>query len=608
MPKPYSHPERAFLPTSRAEMTARGWDELDVLLVMGDAYVDHPAFGVPLLGRCLESEGYRVGILAQPDWRDRSVFQVMGRPRLLAAVSSGAMDSMVNHYTAARRPRRNDAYTPGGLAGRRPNRAVIAYTAALKGAFKGLPIVIGGIEASLRRLAHYDYWDDAVRRSILLDSKADLLVYGMGELALLEIVRRLAAGESISTLHDILGTAFVQTEGALGCEIPGYETVAEDSAAYNQAFRLAAEESSIVSGRQLSQRHGQRWVTVNPPSRPLGEKELDAIYALPFTRLPHPGYREAIPAYTQIRFSITTHRGCFGGCAFCAITHHQGKTIQSRSEKSVLDEIDRLTSHPEFRGTITDVGGPTANMYGLSCGNAAARRRCRRAGCLFPTPCRHLVKSDVRAVRLLRRIREHRGVKHTFVASGIRFDLLEYQHEYFEELLTHHVGGLLKVAPESVSEDVTRIMRKPGPAPFVDFLKRFWSFGRQYGRRQGIVPYFISAHPGCTLSDMVDVALFLSRHRLRVEQVQEFTPTPGTLSTCMYHTETDPFSGRPVHVPRTEREKRLQKALLLYHLPEHRDEVIEALRTCGRPEAATELLGLDTGRHGPRGSKTHHPS
>jgi uncharacterized radical SAM protein YgiQ len=502
------------------------------------------------------------------------------------------MDSMVNHYTAAKKIRNDDAYTPGGKAGARPNRALIAYTAAVKGAFKGVPVVIGGIEGSLRRLAHYDYWDNAVRRSVLLDSKADLLVYGMGEAPLREIARRAAAGEPLAAMRDIRGTAWVAgTASGEGIVLPAFEEVAASPEAYNEAFRLAAGETSPFAARPLCQRHGERWVVVNPPSLPLAEAELDRIYALPFTRLPHPSYTEAIPAYEQIRFSITTHRGCFGGCAFCAIGQHQGKFIQSRSESSVLAEAERLTRHPHFRGTVTDVGGPTANMYGLACGDAAARSGCRRTGCLYPRPCRHLVTADNRAVRLLRKLRNHPGIRHVHVASGVRYDLLEHQQEYFEALLSHHVGGLLKVAPESVCAAVTQIMRKPGPQLFEAFLHRFREESRRLGLRQGVVPYFISAHPGCSISAMVDVALFLKRHHLRVEQVQEFTPTPGTLSTCIYFTGHDPFTGARIHVPRAAEEKRLQKALLLWHLPENRRDLLRALAVSGREEDGRTLLG-----------------
>jgi uncharacterized radical SAM protein YgiQ len=445
-----------------------------VLFVSGDAYVDHPAFGAPLLARLLAAEGYRVGILAQPDWRNPEALRSMGRPRLFAAISAGAMDSMVNRYTAAKKVRNDDAYTPGGRAGARPDRATIAYTAAVKGAFKGLPTIIGGIEASLRRLAHYDYWDDKVRRSVLVDSKADLLLYGMAEAALLELARRLARGEVIADIGNLRGTAYLAKtvpDGAV--ELPAFEAVATDLAAYNTAFRLAAHEASPFNGKVLAQRHGERWLVVNPPALPLTEAELDRIYALPFQKLPHPAYSEPIPAYAQIKFSITGHRGCFGGCAFCAITHHQGKTIQSRSGASLRQEIDRLTGHPEFRGTISDLGGPTANMYGLGCGDPAAEAVCRRPSCLFPEICRHLATGDRGAARLLRDLRAHPAVKHLFVASGVRFDLLTRQPEYFADLVEHHVGGLLKVAPETVSPQVAKVMRKPGPQVFEAFLGSF---------------------------------------------------------------------------------------------------------------------------------------
>jgi uncharacterized radical SAM protein YgiQ len=573
-------------------MTARGWEDIDILFVSGDAYVDHPAFGIPLLSRLLEAEGFRVGIIAQPDWRTPESFRAMGRPRLFAALSAGAMDSMVNRFTAAKKVRNDDAYTPGGRAGARPDRAVIAYTAAIKGAFRGLPVVIGGIEASLRRLAHYDYWSDRVRRSILADAKADLLVYGMGELALTAIARRAAAGEAPVTMHDIPGTAWLAPAPPAGClALPGFERVAAESRAYNEAFRLAAGEQRSEEGRALAQDQGGRWVIVNPPARPLAEAELDRIYRLPFSRRPWPGYREPIPAYEQIRFSITTHRGCYGGCAFCAITAHQGKTIQARSETSILEEIARLVGHPEFRGTVTDLGGPTANMYGTRCGAGDTGRGCRRESCLFPRLCPQLKASGKRAAHLLQQVRKVAGVRHAYVASGVRYDLLEAQPDYFAELLAHHVGGLLKIAPESTSAAVTAVMRKPGPGALGAFLDYYRQHSRHSGRRQGVVPYLIAGHPGCSLSEMVDVALFLKRNGLRVEQVQEFTPTPGTLATCIYHTGIDPFTGLRHHVPRSPRERRLQKALLLWHRPETGAEIREALRRCGREEAGAELLG-----------------
>lgn len=572
-------------------MNARGWDELDVLFVTGDAYIDHPAFGTPLLARLLEDEGYRVGILAQPDWKNPETLKVMGRPRLFAAISAGAMDSMVNHYTAAKRLRSDDAYTPGGVAGKRPNRAVIAYTAAVKGAFKGLPTVIGGIEASLRRLAHYDYWEDKVRRSVLVDSKADLLLFGMAESAIIKLTRALATGTEIGTINDLPGTAYLTNEAPEeAIPLPSFEEVSIDPDKYNKTFKLASEQQNPYSAKPLAQPHGPRTLVVNPPTLPLDETELDRIYSLPFTRQPHPSYREEIPAWKQIRFSITSHRGCFGGCTFCAITHHQGKTIQSRSQESIVAELDTMTRHPEFRGTVTDVGGPTANMYGLGCNDPQAEQKCRRSSCLYPRPCRNLRTADRKATRLLRQLRSHNKVKHLFVASGIRYDLMQKQQNYFDDLLQHHVGGLLKVAPESTSDKVCKVMQKPAGELFTEFLDKFRARSSELGLRQGIVPYFISSHPGCELNDMIDVALYLKRHRLQVEQVQDFTPTPGSLATCIYHTGSDPFSGEAIHVPRTTKERRLQKALLLYHKPESKQDVLEALRLCKRENDIAELL------------------
>ncbi|MBN2428095.1 MAG: YgiQ family radical SAM protein [Deltaproteobacteria bacterium] len=586
-----------FLPITATEMKSRGWEELDILFISGDAYVDHPAFGIPLLARMLEQEGFRVGIIPQPDWKDPDAFKVMGRPRLFAAVSTGAMDSMVNHYTAAKKVRNNDAYTPGGRAGARPNRGLIAYTAALKNAFPGIFVVIGGIEASLRSLAHYDYWDKRVRRSILVDSKADLLVYGMGEHPLLEFAGRARSGEPLPAINDIRGTAIITKkppkESVL---LPSFEEVENDKDAYNRAFRLTVE--GTARGLSLVQEHGSRRVMVNPQATPLSEKEMDALYDLPFQKLPHPSYKEPIPAYEQIRFSITSHRGCFGGCAFCAIASHQGKTIQSRSEGSIVREIAKLTRHPEFRGTVTDVGGPTANMYGLSCTGNKFSKGCDKSSCLFPTPCSNLKASGGKGAALLKKIRRIAGVKHVFVASGVRYDLLEKQPEYLNELLSHHVGGLLKVAPETLSAEVARVMRKPGPDCFDRFLKLFREKSRKLNLRQAVVPYLISGHPGCTLSHMVDTAIFLKRNNLRVEQVQEFTPTPGTLATCIYYTGKDPFSGEKVHVPTSDLEKRLQKSLLLWHVPENRADIRKALKLCGRESDTEVVLGKD-----PKGRK-----
>jgi len=598
-----------FIPTTKAEVAQRGWSQLDVIFVSGDAYIDHPAFGVPLLARWLEKHGFRVGIIAQPDWRSKDAFMTLGCPRLCFAVSAGAMDSMVAHYTPARKLRHDDAYTPANRHGSRPNRATIIYTSRLKEAYRDVPVIIGGIEASLRRFAHYDFWEDRVRRSIIFDAKADLLIYGMAERALLEVAGRLNAGEQIQDIRSVPGTCWVAGKkegfdqlssladsvregGRKGLlEIPSFEEVSADKARFAEAFRMESCEQNPCSARTIVQRHGDRLLVSAPPATPLSEGEMDAIYALPFEKEPHPSYHEPIPAWEQIRASITSHRGCFGGCAFCAIAMHQGRTIQSRSENSILAEVRALVDKAWFRGSISDVGGPTANMYGLSCANPEASRSCRRASCLFPAICKHLDSSDKRAVGMLRKLRAVEGVRHVAVSSGVRYDLMERQAAYFRELVGHHVSGLLKVAPEHFAEHVTALMRKPGRKAFESFLRRFRDESDRIGKRQQVVPYLISGHPGCTLSDMLELALALKALGFRVEQVQDFTPTPGSLSTCMYHTGIDPESGTAVHVPRSDREKGLQKALLLWHQPGERKKVLEALRELGKEDRATELLG-----------------
>jgi uncharacterized radical SAM protein YgiQ len=528
---------------------------------------------------------------------------VLGRPRLFFAVSAGAMDSMVAHYTPARKLRHDDAYTPGNRHGARPNRATIVYTSRLKEAYKDVPVVIGGIEASLRRFAHYDFWEDRVRRSILFDAKADLLVYGMGERPLLELAVRLRKGEPFREITDVRGTAYIAPslrseeggrrpdEGSTVIELPSFEEVSSERPKYAEAFRLISQEQNALCAKPLAQPHAERILVCNPPALPLAERELDALYALPFMKAPHPSYAEPIPAYEQIKTSITSHRGCFGGCAFCAIAHHQGKTIQSRSIASIVGEIGRMTEERWFRGSVSDVGGPTANMYGLQCGSPAAQTTCRKSSCIYPKPCPHLLTDDRRASDLLGRVRNVTGVKHVAISSGVRFDLLGRQPAYFAALLAHHVGGLLKVAPEHAAERVLALMRKPGKRVFEEFLVRFRAESRRLGKRQSIVPYLMSGHPGCTLDDMVELALFIKRLGLKVDQVQDFTPTPGTLATCMYHTGIDPFTGNTVHVPRSDREKRLQKALLLSHLPGERRNVLEALKACKQEKAAAELLG-----------------
>jgi uncharacterized radical SAM protein YgiQ len=590
-----------FLPITSEEVCQRGWSELDIIFVSGDAYIDHPSFGIPLLARLLESRGFRVGIIPQPDWRTKESFMVLGRPKLFFAVSAGAMDSMVAHYTPARKLRRDDAYTPGNRHGARPNRATIVYTSRLKEAYKDVPVVLGGIEASLRRFAHYDYWEDRVRRSVLFDAKADLLVYGMGEHPLLEIAEGLRRGEDLASLHQVRGTAWIGDNNRIAaipgtvCELPSWEDVSGDKRAFAQAFRLTEQQMNSHNGSVVVQKHGDRYLVCNPPALALPPQELDAVYDLPFEKAPHPSYQEPIPANEQIRASITTHRGCVGGCAFCAITHHQGKVVQSRSEASILREVGELVSYPWFKGTVTDLGGPTANMYGARCCDEEALRKCTRPSCIYPSPCKNLRLADREPATLLKKARNVPGVRHVAVASGVRLDLLSRQPEYLRELLSHHVGGLLKVAPEHLVDTVTKQMRKPGREVFERFLEHFRTEIARLGKRYAVVPYLMSGHPGCTLNDMVDAALILKRLGLKVEQVQDFTPTPGTLSTCIYHTGLDPYSGKNVYVAKSDREKSMQKSLLLYHLPQERAAILKALEAAGRMAIAPELLPRSAG-------------
>jgi uncharacterized radical SAM protein YgiQ len=586
-----------FIPTTAEEARQRGWSELDVIFVSGDAYIDHPAFGVPLLARWLEDHGFRVGIIAQPDWRSKEPFMALGRPRLFFAVSAGAMDSMVAHYTPARKLRHDDAYTPGNRHGARPNRATMVYTSRLKEAYKDVPVVIGGIEASLRRFAHYDFWENKVRRSILFDAKADLLIYGMAERAILQVAERMRDGEGLKEIRDVRGTAY-------GCGvadidnhaiIPSYEEISASKEKFAEAFRLAYLQQNPWSALVVVQQHGNRALICNPPSLPLTEVEMDAVYALPFEKCPHPSYTETIPAWNQIKSSVTSHRGCFGGCAFCAITMHQGKTIQSRSKTSILAEISAMTRKPWFRGTVSDIGGPTANMFGLGCTSPDAMKKCQRESCIFPTICQNLRTGDKPATSLLQAVRALDGVKHTAVSSGVRYDLLERQPAYFSELIAHHVSGLLKIAPEHLVDHVTEIMRKPGKKAFETFLGRFRDESLRLDKRQYIVPYLISGHPGCTLADMLDLALTLKKMGIKVEQVQDFTPTPGTIATCMFYSGLDPMTGKHVYTATSDREKGLQKSLLLWHLPAERGKVMEALRELGRESDSSLLWGSEAG-------------
>ncbi len=579
-------------------MRARGWEDYDILLITGDAYVDHPSFGTPVIGRLLESEGYRVAILAQPDWHDASAIAAMGRPRLCCMLSAGNLDSMVAHYTAAKRRRSEDFYSPGKRAGLRPDRAVIVYSGRVREAFPGLPVIVGGLEASLRRFAHYDYWDDKVRRSVLVDSGADLLTYGMGERASLEIAGRLKAGERVESLTDIRGTACLRREhecAYAALDLPSFEEVREDKQAYALACRIENEEHDAVRGRALLQKHGDRYLLVNPPAAPLETPELDALAALPFTREPHPMYEAlgGVPAIVEVRFSIIHNRGCFGGCNFCSLAFHQGRAVTVRSHDSVAAEAEAMTRHPLFKGYIHDVGGPTADFRHPSCRKQKTKGLCPDRSCLAPTPCPNLDADHSDYVRLLRRLRAIPGVKKVFVRSGVRFDyvLAEGKDEFLRELAKHHVSGQLKVAPEHCVDTVLDYMGKPRSAVFEAFCEQYEAMNGKLKKEQYLVPYLMSSHPGSTLHDAVKLAVYLKERGVYPRQVQDFYPTPGTISTCMYWTGLDPRTMKKVYVPRSYREKELQRALLQWFDPGKKPLVLEALRKAHRED----LIGYGPG-------------
>ena len=583
-----------FLPVSPADMAARAWTEYDFLLVTGDAYVDHPSFGTPVIGRVLEQAGYRVAILAQPDWHNAEAFRAMGRPKLGLMLSAGNLDSMVAHYTAARRRRNEDFYSPGRQIGKRPDRAVIAYAGRAREAFPGLPIIIGGLEASLRRFAHYDYWENKVRRSVLVDSGADLLVYGMGERASLEIAKRLRNGDRLNTLTDIRGTAYLTRNEIYPFPVvdcPSFEEVRDNKRAYAEACRIEDAEHDAFRGKALRQKHGDRYLVVNPPALPLNTEELDAVAALPFVREPHPMYDAmgGVPAIEEVRFSIIHNRGCFGGCAFCSLAFHQGRFISARSHESVLREAEAMTHDSRFKGYIHDIGGPTANFRQPSCAKQRKSGLCAEKRCLAPAPCPNLNADHRDYIQLLRKLRAIPGVKKVFIRSGIRFDYLlaDKSDEFLKELVKYHISGQLKVAPEHCIDSVLDKMGKPHAEVFEEFCRRYEAMNQTLGKKQFLVPYLMSSHPGSTLRDAVKLAVYLKTHGIRPEQVQDFYPTPGTISTCMYWTGLDPWTMQPVYVPRDYHEKELQRALLQWYNPAKRPLVLEALRKAGR----TDLIG-----------------
>jgi uncharacterized radical SAM protein YgiQ len=645
-----------FLPMNREEMDALGWDSCDILLVTGDAYVDHPSFGMAIVGRFLEAQGFRVAIIAQPDWRSAAAFAALGRPNLFVGITAGNMDSMVNRYTADRRLRSDDAYTPGGQGGRRPDRSVIVYAQRVREAFREVPIVIGGIEASLRRIAHFDYWSERVRRSILLDAKADLLVFGNAERQLAEIAHRLAAGERIGVITDVRGTAFVRkdpptgwveidsthldTPGPLNApadpyavetpspasgslfragggegrgegahvvrfirrvpnvdrehsviRMPSFDEVAADPVLYAHASRILHMESNPGNARALVQRHGAVDLWLNPPPIPLSSREMDAIYELPYQRTPHPSYGKAkIPAYEMIRFSVAIQRGCFGGCTFCSITEHEGRIIQSRSEASVLREIETIRDTvPGFTGVISDLGGPTANMYRLACKSREIESACRRPSCVYPGICPNLNTDHTPLIHLYRKARSLPGIRKVLIASGVRYDLAIESPQYVKELAQHHTGGYLKIAPEAIGERPLSKMMKPGVGTYYRFRELFDKYSREAGKEQYLIPYFIAAHPGTTDEDMLELALWLKKNGYRADQVQAFLPSPMATATAMYHTGKNPLrrvsrTSEAVHVPRGLKIRRLHKAFLRYHDPNNWPLLRQALRRMGRAD------------------------
>jgi uncharacterized radical SAM protein YgiQ len=602
-PADRSRERRRFLPTTRADLDARGWSQLDILLISGDAYVDHPAFGVTLIARFLEGRGYKVGIIAQPDWQSIDDMSRMGAPRLFVGVTAGNLDSMLNKLTAQKKVRSEDPYSPGGRVGMRPNRASIVYANLAKRAFPGVPVVLGGIEASLRRIAHYDYWSDQVRRSVLLDAKADLLVFGMGEKPIWEVADRLAKGEPIASIRDVRGTAVPLRKGEwegfprskyVGdggvVFLPSCEEVTKDHVAFAEMSRAFQYETNPGNARPLVQPHGHEAVYMNPPAEPLATSDMDALYDLPFTRVPHPDYgdgtekRAAIPAYDTVKHSIVTMRGCFGGCTFCSITEHEGRVIQSRSGESILREVRELRRMDDFRGTITDVGGPTANMYKMTCKDERIEKACRRLSCVHPGVCENLVTDHDPLIDVLRQVRKEPGVKKVYVASGIRYDLAERSPTFIRELAKFHVGGQLSVAPEHSSTEVLDKMKKPPVESYERFAAGFMSACQDQGKDQYLVPYFISGHPGSTLAHMIELALWLKAKAMRPRQVQDFIPTPMSMATCMYHTGIDPLTRTPVYTAKDLKEKRLHKALLFYWDPQHHDEVREALAIAKRQD------------------------
>ena len=587
--------KHGFLPVSREDMDSLNIKQLDFVYVCGDAYVDHPSFGHAIISRVLESHGYTVGIIAQPDWKSIDDFKKLGKPKYAFLVSAGNIDSMVNRYTVNKKVRSDDSYSPGGEGGKRPDRATIVYCNRIREAYPSVPMIIGGIEASLRRFAHYDYWDNKVRRSILLDTRANVLIYGMGEKAIVELADALRDGKDLSETS-VDGCCYVKKNLdniTDYIEIPSCEDVQTDKKKYAEATRIQFENQDPIHAKKLVQKHYDRYLIQNKPMMPLSTKELDAVYGLKYMRTWHPMYDEygGVPAIEEVKFSITNSRGCYGSCNFCALTFHQGRIVQSRSEKSVLREATQMTWDPDFKGYIHDVGGPTANFYGPGCDKQLEHGTCKNKRCLYPKPCNNLKISHKKYLELLRKIRAIPGIKKVFIRSGIRFDYLinDKNDEFFKELVEHHISGQLKVAPEHVSENVLKYMGKPKREVYDRFCDKFYAVNQKLGKKQFLVPYLMSSHPGSTLHDAIELALYIKKHNLHPEQVQDFYPTPFTISTCMFYTGLDPFTMQEVYVARDMEEKRMQRALLQFRNPDNIPLVIKALKKAGRED----LIGYD---------------
>jgi len=585
------------IPISTKEVKERGWESVDVVLITADAYVDHPSFGIAIIGRVLEKYGYKVAILSQPDWRSVVDFKKFGRPDLFFGISSGNMDSMVNKYTALKKVRNNDAYSEGGTPFKRPDRASIVYAHRVREAYSDVPIILGGLEASLRRFAHYDFWSERVRRSIIIDSRADLIVYGMGERQIVEIAGRLKKGEPVNTLHNIQGTVFVLNESEDipiidYITLPSYEEVAEDKKSFSKATKLLYYEANRKEQRCLVQFHGKRKVIQLPPPPPMTEKELDAVYELPYTRKPHPFYKQSIPAWEMIKNSVTILRGCFGGCTFCSISLHQGKDVQSRSEESVLREIKKIASSPKFDGIITDLGGPTANMYKMNCMNKDSNLLCKNLSCIFPSVCKNLSTDHTPLIELMKKATKVKGVKKVIISSGIRMDLALCQPEYIREIALNHTGGYLKVAPEHVSKKVLNYMKKPGVKVFDRFSRVFEYYSKKAGKEQYLIPYLISAFPGAEIEDELILALYLKKKGIRPRQIQDFLPAPMEASTSMFYTGLDTFSEEKLYVARGEGERRLHRAIIQYFKPKNKPLVLKVLKKLKKNHLAKLFMDI----------------